>query len=389
MRRDPVQEAWDRIDAWLREHAPRTFATLRPPAEPEEIAAAERELGLAFPAELVASLRRHNGAVGGADAFQFSTHDRLLTVSEIVHDTLFMRDVAEGLDDEDSAYYWTDAYVKFGSYEVTADGLTIDCGREQGACGAIGRFFDETGTDFGTADSLGAYLTELADLLEGGHDSGAVTFNGRLIWEWAESPRPEWGSAVEPLPRPDEELPQLDLSCRPTDVVHVSRFEGLDELGALIAVLPRERVAEAARKQLRRVAEDTGLDRYPEVGAALDALDRGEAPPPREQTGPPALRLRAVIAQAEARRDHVLKWAAETTVHGIWGSPYECVRMSAHLHGRLHLGWRTDLHEDLGSPPLPPIPDDRFWGALRNPAIDNAWHAAQYAGQQDEQGEQG
>ncbi|MER6775300.1 hypothetical protein ABT389_36905, partial [Streptomyces bacillaris] len=47
------------------------------------------------------------------------------------------------------------------------------------------------------------------------------------------------------------------------------------------------------------------------------------------------------------------------------------------------LDWRADLHADLGHQPLPPIPDDRFWGALRNPAIDSSWYAAQYSQDQD------
>ncbi|MFB6581646.1 SMI1/KNR4 family protein [Streptomyces sp. NPDC056402] len=84
MTKDLVQDSWNRIDEWLREHAPRTFATLGPPAGHEEIAAAEEELGITFPPDLVALLLRHNGALDGAEAFRFSTHDRLLPVSEIV-----------------------------------------------------------------------------------------------------------------------------------------------------------------------------------------------------------------------------------------------------------------------------------------------------------------
>ncbi|MFB6558852.1 hypothetical protein ACFCYH_08105 [Streptomyces sp. NPDC056400] len=89
-----------------------------------------------------------------------------------------MRSIAEDLDEAEAEYYWSDAYLKFGSYGATADGLTIDCRLGQASYGAIGRFFDETGTDFGRADSLGGYLAELADQLESGQDGGAVTFNG-------------------------------------------------------------------------------------------------------------------------------------------------------------------------------------------------------------------
>ncbi|MFJ6699992.1 SMI1/KNR4 family protein [Streptomyces sp. NPDC091272] len=379
MRIELVQESWDRIDAWLREHAPRTFATLRPPAGLEEIAAAEEELGVTFPADLVASLLRHNGARDGAEAFQFSTHDRLLGTSEIVEDTQWMRGIAEDLDEEEAEYYWSGGYLKIGSYGVTADGLTIDCRPGQDSCGAIGRFFDETGTDFGHAVSLGRYLEELAGLLESGQDGGAVTFNGRLFWEWAMPPGPDWGSAGDPLPGPDEQLPELDLSCSPTDVLHVGALDGLEELGALLAVLPREQIAEAARKQLRRVAVETGLIKYLEIEAFLDALDRGECLPQQTQADPFVLRLRSVIVQADTHQDSPRRWAAERMVHGAWGSPYRSLYESVSLRGRLAANWRADLHADLGNPPLPPIPDNRFWGTLHNPAIDSSWHAAQYA----------
>ncbi|MEU8837258.1 SMI1/KNR4 family protein [Streptomyces sp900116325] len=383
MTADLVQDSWNRIDAWLREHAPRTFATLQPPAGDEEIVSAQDELGVTFPPDLVASLLRHNGAVDGAEAFRFSTDDRLLGVSGILGHTGFMRGVAQDLDEEEAEHYWHHGYVKFGSYGATSDGLMIDCRTGRDSFGAIGRFFDETGTNFGRADSLGGYLAELAGQLERGQDGGVVTFNGRLFWESATSARPEWGSADDPLPVPDERLPELNLSCSPTDLLHASYLDGFEELGALLAVLPREQVAEAARKQLRRLAVETGLNKYPEVKSALDALERGEAPPRLDQTDPLALRLRAVLVQANTHRDDTRRWAAEKMAHGIWGSPYRSVYESAGIRSRLTVDWRADLHADLGNPPLPPIPDNRFWRTLRNPAIDSSWYAAQYTQDQD------
>jgi cell wall assembly regulator SMI1 len=43
-------------------HAPTTFAELAPPATSDEIANAQTQMGLRFPAELLESLARHNGA---------------------------------------------------------------------------------------------------------------------------------------------------------------------------------------------------------------------------------------------------------------------------------------------------------------------------------------
>lgn len=105
--------------------------------------------------------------------------------------------------------------------------------------------------------------------------------------------------------------------------------------------------------------------------------------PRPDQTGPLALRLRAVLAQADTGRDVTRRWAAEKIALGLWGSPYRSVCESAETRSHFTLDWRADLHADLGNPPLPPIPDDRFWGALRNPAIDSSWYAAQYTQDQD------
>jgi cell wall assembly regulator SMI1 len=57
-----VEQSWSRIEAWLGEHAPVTFGTLNGSADPAAIAEAERVLGFALPADLVASLARHDGA---------------------------------------------------------------------------------------------------------------------------------------------------------------------------------------------------------------------------------------------------------------------------------------------------------------------------------------
>nr|WP_232791144.1 SMI1/KNR4 family protein [Streptomyces kanasensis] len=220
-------------------------------------------MGVTFPPDLVASLQRHNGALEGPEAFRFSTGDRLLGVSGILGDTGFMRGIDQGLDGEtEGEGYWLHDYVKFGSYDVTSDGLLMDCRTERDSFGAIGRFFDETGTRFGQADSLGGYLAELADTLERGQEAGVVTFNGRLFWEAPLPARPQC-SGDEPLPAPDEQLPELDLSHSPTDLLHVSHLDGHEELGALIAVLPYEQVVEAARKQLRRLAVENGAEQLP------------------------------------------------------------------------------------------------------------------------------
>ncbi|MCT7352772.1 SMI1/KNR4 family protein [Streptomyces sp. 15-116A] len=402
MTTDLVEDSWDRIDGWLRTHAPRTFAALASPATDDEIRAAEEKLRLRFHPELVASLRRHNGAQGWG-AFRFPTHDRLLGVQGIVEATEFLRHVAadvyddygdydayEEWDEEDqeaAASYWHPAYLKFGDYESTADGLAIDC-RAGDSYGAIGRFFDEGGTTFGRADSLGEYLADVADRLERSTSGDApaagecaVTFNGRLIWETAYPAHPGWGSADDPLPGDADVagLPPLDLPACPPQPLRPGCLFGLEELATLVATLPRERIAVAAWRQMRRLAVETGLARYPEVTAALDAAQRGETVELRQDNAL-GLRLRSVIAQAGERRDNHRRWAAQTMVVAACGLPHHAVADIATARHHLSLTWRDDLLADLGAPPLPPSPPgDAFWAALRNPDIDTAHYAAGHA----------
>ncbi|MFD1833172.1 SMI1/KNR4 family protein [Streptomyces desertarenae] len=57
----PISESWTRIENWLAEHAPATYAALAPPAGPADIAAAERVIGRPLLKPLVLSLLRHDG----------------------------------------------------------------------------------------------------------------------------------------------------------------------------------------------------------------------------------------------------------------------------------------------------------------------------------------
>ncbi len=302
-------------------------------------------------------------------------------MGEAVGATLFLRGIIAGDEDEDWGDYWRREFVKFGSYEVTADGLTVDCRAGGDGFGAVGRFFDESGTSFGHAGSLGAYLADVADSLEGGgafQGDGAtpVVFNGALIWERAQAPDAGWGRADESLPGAEETLPALSLD-RGEPRLRAVYIQGLGVLGALIATLPRERVAEAAVRQMCRLAAETGLAKYAEVAHALDEAGRGHRVEVTDDN-PLGLRLRSVIAQAETRRDNYRKWAAESMVVLLRNLPHRAVDQIRTVRSHVCAEWRGDLLEDLGSPPLPPAPDELFWANLRNPAIDTDWYADRY-----------
>ena len=58
-----IADVWERIEAWY--GANDASALLNPGASEAEIADAEAQMGLTFPAELRESLSRHNGSVEG------------------------------------------------------------------------------------------------------------------------------------------------------------------------------------------------------------------------------------------------------------------------------------------------------------------------------------
>lgn len=56
-----MDQLWDRLERALATHAPKLLASLQPGASERELRTLEAALGLSLPADLCASLRRHNG----------------------------------------------------------------------------------------------------------------------------------------------------------------------------------------------------------------------------------------------------------------------------------------------------------------------------------------
>ena len=56
-----VTEAWVRLEGWSERHTPTSAALLAPSVTVDAISRAEAELEMTLPAELIESLRRHNG----------------------------------------------------------------------------------------------------------------------------------------------------------------------------------------------------------------------------------------------------------------------------------------------------------------------------------------
>jgi cell wall assembly regulator SMI1 len=179
-----VNAAWTRIERWLAAHAPATFASLRPPASPATIAAAQAALGRPLPPELVASLRRHDGTTAdGRAAFTLPPFYRPVSATDIPAYWRVSCGVIEDLPGSDP-WWWTPAYTPFAA-DGSGDELILD--QRPGRSPHVGEFDIEQGTTLTRwPATLTALLEVTADALETGHPwngfQPAVTA-GALRWD--------------------------------------------------------------------------------------------------------------------------------------------------------------------------------------------------------------
>ncbi|MBE1486889.1 DUF6461 domain-containing protein [Plantactinospora soyae] len=79
-----LAESWARIEEWLAAYAVEAYASLRPPADPAAVDAAQHAIGVTFPDELLGSLARHDGCDDRPGGFRLPRGQRPLSVAEIV-----------------------------------------------------------------------------------------------------------------------------------------------------------------------------------------------------------------------------------------------------------------------------------------------------------------
>lgn len=101
-----MDRAWERIETWLAANAPVSAATLRPPAGDDSILRTQRETGVPLPAELVASLRRHDGVDQAIRTFVFPPFMHPLTASGIADEATMMCEVLADLGDDGAVGPW-------------------------------------------------------------------------------------------------------------------------------------------------------------------------------------------------------------------------------------------------------------------------------------------
>jgi cell wall assembly regulator SMI1 len=184
-----VNSAWLRIERWLSKHAPATRASLRRPAAPERVHAAQARMSVAFPPDLVASLRRHDGADQSGGGFTLPPFHRPMSLDQIIDEWVgncsVMPEVGVFSD------WWDRAFVPFATL---GDGGCLLVDQRPGGHGRVGEFYPEDGTSFQLwPASVGELLDGVARSLETGRPYAGryrplTTPDGTLDWS-IDSPR--------------------------------------------------------------------------------------------------------------------------------------------------------------------------------------------------------
>lgn len=182
-----VQASWARIDAWLRAHAPTSYALLAPPADPTMIESAQVEMGLRFPSDLLESLACHDGITARANMFPDQPP---LPVAEIVEHWRMCVEIAGDDPDlcepseEGGEPWWHRQWIPWAQSDGDAQIIDMRDGPLQGRLGSAAH--DDTGYFDDGWPSLGAYLGEVADVLECGGEVGVwvpyLTVDRELWW---------------------------------------------------------------------------------------------------------------------------------------------------------------------------------------------------------------
>jgi cell wall assembly regulator SMI1 len=182
-----VNAAWKRIDTWLAKNAPAAHRSLRPPATRKQIDAAQRRMSVAFPADLVASLRRHDGVADRSLGFTLPFFYGPMPVARIPGEWLMLCEIlTETFRAEDESTWWHATFVPFAS---SVDGGYLFVDQRPSARGRVGDFFNEEGVTFdGWPVSVTVLLEQTATSLETGRPFAnryrpEVTKEGTLEWD--------------------------------------------------------------------------------------------------------------------------------------------------------------------------------------------------------------
>ncbi|MEU7602466.1 SMI1/KNR4 family protein [Streptomyces sp. NPDC041003] len=201
----PVRSSWDRIDGWLREHAPASYENLAPPAAPGAVEEAQAEMGLRFPAGLTDSLLCHDGLIGWDNVLPGPPPQ---SAAQIVRHWRMCVEIDGDEDPSDPGEpgeepWWHPLWIPWAQSDGNAQVIDMREGPHRGRLGTA--CHDDTAHFDDGWPSLAAYLAEVADVLDhGGLVDGCapyLTCDGELWWD-LEGETDLNGEPLTPAPAP-------------------------------------------------------------------------------------------------------------------------------------------------------------------------------------------
>ena len=183
-----TDDSWTRIETWLHAHAPRTHATLNPPADESSLRATEEALGLSLPSDLLASLLRHDGSAAGQNTqgrFTLPGEYALLDLEGIAKQWRMLGSILATYEDAMVGAWWHTQWVPIGLH-ITGDTLFVDQ-RPGPHQGSVGELMTHDSAFVGVWKSFAELLENTAVALETGEEieecRAVISGDGSLGWE--------------------------------------------------------------------------------------------------------------------------------------------------------------------------------------------------------------
>jgi cell wall assembly regulator SMI1 len=186
-----IDSAWARIEQWLTENVPALGSGLAPGASEERIAKAERELGIALPADFRRSTIQHDGehgsvggVLGGWNLRDLSSAIRVWkAMNSLVEDGTFSEAESDRIKTVGPVrpQWWNRHWVPFAT-DGGGNEYALDMDpRSGGSPGQVILFLHDSRRRSVMAPSFAAWLSSYADDLEGGKYRVELTEQGNVL----------------------------------------------------------------------------------------------------------------------------------------------------------------------------------------------------------------
>jgi cell wall assembly regulator SMI1 len=166
---------WDRIHSWLGQHAPAVLASLNAGATEEQLGAAEKALGVTFPADVRETYRLHDGQ--GDDSPVFLYGREWLSLERMLDEWRVWKDLLDGGEFEGNtvnapagvqAVWWHPAWIPL-TYNGGGDHHCLDLAPAPGGkVGQVVSMWHDYDDRSRLAWSFAEWLEAFADHLEEG-----------------------------------------------------------------------------------------------------------------------------------------------------------------------------------------------------------------------------